>query len=292
MTPVPECGVIGLGAMGAPMALNLARAGLLAAVWNRTAEKAAPFALLPGVHIAATLAELAEHAAFIVLSVSADRDVLAVIDALVPALDERHVVIDTSTVSPDTARVAARRVMAEGAVFLDAPVSGGVEGARAGTLSMMTGGDEAVLERARPVLEKLAARIVHFGAAGAGQSAKAVNQVMAAGINQAVSEALAFAQALGLPLDRVIEALGAGAAASWFLAHRGPAMAAGRYPPGFRVRLHDKDLALCQELAKDLGARLPLVEMTRVHYRRLIAAGFGDEDISALHREKRGLFGD
>ena len=176
------------------------------------------------------------------------------------------------------------------AAFLDAPVSGGIEGARNGTLAMMVGGDAGVLERVRPVLDSIAGRIEHMGPVGAGQATKAVNQVMAAGINQAVSEALAFAEALELPLDKVIEVVGGGAAGNWFLDHRGPAMSKGKFSPGFRVALHHKDLLICKQMAAAFGVSMPVVEMTLIHYRRLMQAGYGDEDISALFREKRRLF--
>ena len=129
-----------------------------------------------------------------------------------------------------------------------------------------------------------------MGPVGAGQATKAVNQVMAAGINQAVSEALAFAKSLDLPLDRVIEIVGSGAAGNWFLSHRGPTMAAGHFVPGFKISLHHKDLAICKAMAESMGVAMPVVEMTLIHYRRLIRAGYGDEDISALFREKLALF--
>jgi 3-hydroxyisobutyrate dehydrogenase len=283
-------GLIGLGAMGAPIARNLAKAGLLEAVWNRTLAKAVNLARETGALVATGPADLARRCSVLVLSVSADSDMLEIIDALTPAVTEGTVVVDTSTVSAASAREAARRLASHGAVFLDAPVSGGVEGARQGTLSMMIGGDAAVVHRIQPMLETIATRILHMGPVGSGQATKAVNQIVAAGINQAVSEGLAFAEALGLPLNRVIEAVGGGAAANWFLEHRGPSMVQGDYPPGFRVALHHKDLGICQAMAEQIGARLPIVEMTLIHYRRLIDAGYGDEDISALHREKQALF--
>ena len=129
-----------------------------------------------------------------------------------------------------------------------------------------------------------------MGPVGAGQATKAINQVVAAGINQAVSEGLAFAHALELPLEKVIDIVGSGAAGNWFLTHRGPSMAKGAFTPGFRVALHHKDLAICKRMAEALGVALPIVEMTLIHYRRLMEAGFGDEDISALYREKQALF--
>lgn len=284
-----KTGIIGLGAMGAPMARNLHAAGYLAAVWNRSPEKAAQLHADTGAVVAETPADLAARCELVILSVSADADVLAVIDALKPGLREGAVVLDTSTVSGATARAAAER-LAPGAAFLDAPVSGGIEGARKGTLAMMVGGDAQVLDRIRPVLDVIAGRVEHMGPTGAGQATKAVNQVMAAGINQAVTEALAFAEAQGLPLDKVIEVVGSGAAGNWFLTHRGPTMTQGKFDPGFRVALHHKDLAICKAMAAELGVSMPVVEMTLIHYRRLMQAGFGDEDISALFREKRGLF--
>lgn len=284
-------GVIGLGAMGAPMARNLARAGLLAGVWNRSADKAAALAAELDVNQAQSPEDLARHCDVTLTCVSADADLLAVVNRLLPGVDGDKLLIDTSTVQPATAVEVARRLAEAGCDFLDAPVSGGVEGARQGTLAIMVGGDAHVLERARPVLAAIGKRITHMGPVGSGQSTKAVNQIMAAGINQAVSEALAFAAAEGLPLDKVIEVVGSGAAGNWFLERRGPTMVRSEFPPGFRVALHHKDLAICKAIAERHGVSLPVVEMTLIHYRRLMEAGYGDEDISALFREKRRLFG-
>jgi 3-hydroxyisobutyrate dehydrogenase len=285
-----KTGIIGLGAMGEPMARNLHAAGFLVTLWNRTAVKAQQLAAEIGVPVAADPASLAQQCELIILSVSADEDLLQVIDALLPGLQADTVVLDTSTVSRETATKATTRLRPVPAAFLDAPVSGGIEGARKGTLAMMIGGDAAVIDKARPVLGVIAARIEHMGPVGSGQATKAVNQVMAAGINQAVTEALAFARALELPLDKVIDVLGSGAAGNWFLTHRGPAMVDDSFDPGFRVALHHKDLAICKQMAQQFDVALPLVEMTLIHYRRLMEAGFGDEDISALFREKRMLF--
>lgn len=283
-------GFVGLGAMGLPMARNLHRAGLLAAVWNRSAAKAQAFSAETGVAAAGSLAELAEICDAVVTCVSADADVLAVTDALGASLAAGAVVMDCSTVAADTAREAAARLAARDAEFLDCPVSGGTEGARDGTLSIMVGGEAAALQRARPVLEALGRNIVHMGPAGAGQAAKATNQIMVAGINQAVTEALAFGQAQGLPMDRLIAALEKGAAANWFLSHRGPTMVEGRYPLGFKVALHAKDLEICRRMAEADGTRLPLIEMTLKHYARLLDAGSTEEDISALFRLKSDMF--
>lgn len=284
-------GFVGLGAMGAPMARNLAGAGLLEAVWNRSPGPAEALARETGAAAAPDLASLAARCEAVVTCVSADDDVLAVVGALASHLAPGAVVIDCSTVAADTARTAAARLAQAGAAFLDCPVSGGTEGARQGTLSIMVGGDESAMERARPVLEAMGRNIVHMGPVGAGQAAKATNQIMVAGINQAVTEALAFGQAQGLPMDRLIAALETGAAGNWFLAHRGRTMVRGEFPLGFRVALHAKDLEICREMAAALGAKLPVVEMTLTHYRRLLEAGSTDEDISALFRLKTDMFG-
>lgn len=285
-----RAGFIGLGAMGEPMARNLARAGLLAGLYNRTAARSETLAAELGVIAAADPATLAADCNLIIICVTADADVLAMVDALLPALDADSLVIDCSTVAAATARIAANRLATVGAAFLDCPVSGGTEGAVKGTLSIMAGGDADVLARARPALDAMGSRVVHMGPHGAGQATKAVNQIAVAGVNQAVSEALAFAHAEGLDLLRVIEAVGGGAAQSWFLANRGPNMHAMTFPLGFRVRLHHKDLAICRAMAGAHGVKLPVVEMTMLHYERLMAADSGDEDVSSLYRLKRAMF--
>jgi 3-hydroxyisobutyrate dehydrogenase len=276
--------------MGQHMARNLHRAGLLAGVWNRTTGKAADFAAETGCQAFPTPAALAAVCESVVTCVSADADLLAVIDALGPALSSGSLVIDCSTVAADTAREAARRVAAAGGSFLDCPVSGGVEGARNATLAIMCGGEEAAFARALPLLRALGRTIVHMGPSGAGQSTKATNQILCAGAIQVAAEAMAFARAEGLPLDRVIDVLGQGAGSSWYFVHRAPFMARGEYPAGFRVRLHDKDLRICRAMAAQHGAVLPLVETTLADYARLIAAGHGDEDISTIFRLKTPLF--
>lgn len=283
-------GVIGLGAMGAPMARNLARAGVLASVWNRTRTKAEALAAELDVTCANDPADLARHCDIVLTCVSADSDLLTVIDLLISGLDGDKLVIDTSTVKPATAIEVAQRLAEVGCGFLDAPVSGGVEGAKQGTLAIMVGGDARTLERARSTLEAIGKRIAHMGPVGSGQSTKAVNQIMCAGINQAVTEALAFAEAEGLPLDKVIEVVSGGAAGNWFLDKRGASMVRGEFPHGFKLALHHKDLEICKAIAAQHGVALPVVEMTLIHYGRLMAAGYGDEDISALFREKRKLF--
>lgn len=276
--------------MGLGMARNLHKHGLLSAVWNRTAEKATALAQETGCTAVAKPADLVPLCDVIVMCVSADADVLTMIDELLPALKRDTIVIDCSTVSADTARTAAHRLRERGTQFLDAPVSGGTEGARDGTLAIMVGGDEQAFERAQPVLKAMGKAVTHFGASGSGQAAKATNQIMCAGVIQAVAEAMAFAKSEDLPLDRLIDTLGKGAGSSWYFVNRAPNILRDAYPAGFRVRLHEKDLKICRAMAARHGVQLPLIEMTLVHYRRLIEQGHGDEDISTLFRLKDAMF--
>jgi len=283
-------GFVGLGAMGLGMARNLHQHGFLKAVWNRTQPKATGFAADTGVIAAPDLPALAQACEIIVSCVSADQDVLDIVDSLLPHLARGALVIDCSTISADTARTAAPRLGERGIAFLDAPVSGGVEGARNGTLAIMVGGDADAYRRAEPVLRAMGKTVAHFGPSGSGQAAKATNQIMCAGVIQAVAEAMAFAKAEGLPLDTLIDTLSQGAGSSWYFVHRAPNVVRNEFPAGFRVRLHEKDLKICRAMAARHGVQLPLIEMTLVHYRRLIEQGYGDEDISTLFRLKDALF--
>jgi 3-hydroxyisobutyrate dehydrogenase len=283
-------GFIGLGAMGSHMARNLHRAGLLSGVWNRTPEKARALAAELGTDAPDSPADLARGADAIVLCVSADQDVLDVVNALAPGLKPNALVLDCSTVSSETARRAADIAHQKKAEFLDCPVSGGVEGARDATLAIMVGGSEDAFARAQPILSRLGKTITHFGPTGSGQAAKATNQIMCAGIIEAVSEAMAFARAQSLPLEKVVDTLGKGAGSSWYFVHRAPNMVRGSYPAGFRVRLHAKDLGICRDMAARFGVTLPVVERMLDEYAELVSRGFGDEDISATFRLKAELF--
>lgn len=286
---------LGLGAMGEPMARNLHKAGLLTAVWNRTSSRATSLAAELGCSALPSLAALGNLPAetrvdAVVLCVSADSDVLEIVTALAPLLARGTLVIDCSTVSADTARSAAALLGSRGIDFLDCPVSGGVEGARQGTLAIMCGGDPAAFAHAQPLLAAMGRTITHFGATGAGQAAKATNQIMCAGIIRAVAEAMAFARAQGLPLEPLVETLGKGAGSSWYFVNRAPNMIRGTYPAGFRVRLHEKDLRICRDMAAQLGVALPVVDSMLAEYAELITRGHGDEDISAVYRLKHELF--
>lgn len=282
-----KVGMIGLGAMGMGMARQVAKAGYLTGLYNRTATKAQDLAdeLKVTAYVRPEL--LASDVEIILICVSADEDVLEMVEAITESIMPGSIVIDMSTVSGQTAIKAAAMLAEKKADFLDAPVSGGVEGAKNGTLAMMVGGDAEVLEAVRPILETMTGRIMHMGKTGAGQATKAVNQIMCAGINQAVTEALAFAQTQGLPMDKVIDVISGGASGNWFLQHRGLTMTQGTFTPGFKLALHHKDLKICQAMAALTGFPVPLTDMTLADYEQLMAQGFGDEDISGLFRLKR-----
>ena len=284
-----KTGFIGLGAMGLQMARNLHRKGLLTAVWNRSPDKSRNLSEETGCMVADDPAGLASLCEAIVICISRDEAVLEIVDAIAPHLDPGSLVIDCSTTAAATAHAAAAELGAQ-VSFLDCPVSGGTEGARDARLAIMAGVDAAAFRRALPVLEAMGRHIIHMGDVGAGQATKASNQIMVAGINQAVTEALAFAAAEGLDMDKLIAVLDNGAASNWFLRNRGPTMIRGDYPLGFKVVLHEKDLGICRNMAACHDVTLPVVEMTLVHYRRLAEAGHGDEDISSLFRLKSKLF--
>jgi 3-hydroxyisobutyrate dehydrogenase len=280
-------GVIGLGAMGAGMAVNFHKAGLLHRVWNRTPARSEELRAQIGAEVAPSIEALAGDCELIVTCVSRDADVLEVAQRIAAGVAKDAIIADTSTTGTDTARAAAAILSKRGAHFLDCPVSGGTEGAKRGTLAMMVGGDEAVLERARPALSAIAKTIVHIGPTGSGQACKAVNQLMIAGVYESVAEAVAFGQSLGLDMPRVIEALSGGAAASWVLANRSGNMLAMSFPPGFKVALHHKDLEICRRIAENTdGAWLPVAERMLENYRLLMEEGYGDEDVSAVYRLK------
>ena len=282
-------GMIGLGAMGEHMARNLAKAGFLSALYNRTTQKAKKLGQELNVTVAHAPQALAANVDIICLCVSRDEDVLEILHAIKDTIRPNSVVIDMSTVSNHTAKKAAAILACGDVEFLDAPVSGGVEGAKSGKLAMMVGGDSAILEKVRPILASMATRIVHIGPTGSGQATKAVNQIMAAGINQAVTEALTFAKAQQLPMDQIIDVISGGAASSWFLQNRGLSMTENHYPAGFKVALHQKDLDICLQMGRDSKVSLPLTSQTREDYAQLIAQGLGECDISALYSLKTNL---
>lgn len=282
-----RAGVIGLGAMGSGIASNLANAGLLSAVWNRTESKAKDFAAEHEVAVVDGPPMVAATVDVVIISVSADSDLLGVVEAMVANLGPGSVVVDTSTVAPATAREAAQLVRGAGAEFLDAPVSGGPEGAKQGSMVMMVGGDKRVLGRIQPVFEPICAAAHYMGPVGSGQATKAVNQIMVAGVMQGVVSGLAYGRAQGLDLDQVIEVLSGGAGSNWQLVQRGPNIARDQFPAGFKVALHRKDLDIVRVTLAEDGKSLDIIEQTLSDYDQLIEQGYADEDISALYRLRR-----
>ncbi len=285
----PHLAWIGLGALGAPMAHNLLQAGHGLTVFNRTASSCEPMRAA-GARVASSPAEAVREAAVLLLCVSDDRaaeDVLLGLDAgeaAIHGLRPGSLVIDCSTISPATSRRLAAALSERQIRYLDAPVTGGTEGAKAGTLSVLVGGDTEDLERARPLLEILGGSITHFGPVGSGQEAKAVNQVLVAGSYAAVAEALELAERLGLDRHQVVAALKGGAAGSWALEHRSAPMINDRYPLGFKLALHRKDLAIALEAAEAQQLELPVSRLVAAMEDALMADGHGDLDVSALAR--------
>ncbi len=286
-------GFVGLGTMGAAMAANLAKAGFSVTGWNRTPERAAGLAD-QGITLATTPAEVAAASDIVVVCVSDTPDVEAVIfgsGGIAEGAREGTLIIDCSTIAPSGSWDFAARLRERSLAMVDAPVSGGSEGAQKATLTIFVGGDAADVERARPVLAAMGKTITHVGPIGAGQAVKAVNQVILAGTYLGVAEGIVLAIRAGLDVEQVVEALGGGAAQSWVLANRSGRMLANEYPLGFKVALHRKDLAIALDLAGQLGAVLPVTALAAQLEAGLVAQGHGDEDMSALARAIRGLSG-
>jgi 3-hydroxyisobutyrate dehydrogenase len=291
---MPErVGFIGLGIMGRGMAANLLKAGFELSVWNRTAAKADEL-LAAGAQLAASPAELALSCGVIISCVSDTPDVHAVLlgeEGAIQGVKSGALVIDMSTISPQGAREVAAALGKRGAHFLDAPVSGGSEGAAKGTLSIMVGGDAAQVERATPLFQAMGKTITHVGGVGDGQVVKAVNQILVVGNMLATAEALVFAQASGADLEKTLQAVTGGAAGSWMLANRGPQCIRRDWRPGFTIDLQQKDLRLVLEAAADVGAPMLLTAQIAQLYRTLQASGLGHEGNHALIKALERLAG-
>ena len=284
-------GFCGLGTMGSAMAANLRRAGFEVTAWNRTAGRAAALLEL-GAHEAATLADVGRTSDVVVTCVSDTPDVEAVLfgpGGVASGLAPGGLVIDCSTIAPGATAAFAARLAEQGIGFVDAPVSGGSEGARLATLTIFVGGEALDVERARPVLAAMGRTITHFGPAGSGQAVKAVNQVVIGGVYLAVAEGMVLAMKAGLDPEAVVAALGGGVAGSWILANRSAKMIANDYPLGFRTSLHLKDLGIALAMARELGVALPVAALTAQFENSLVARGYGDEDMSNLARVIREL---
>ena len=284
-------GFVGLGAMGLPMAANIAAAGFPLLVWNRTASKAETLVASGEARAAASPAALAAEAD-VVITMVADGDVLLDLYAgsggMAGSLRPGTVCVDMSTVSPAQAAAAAVAVTGSGSRFVDAPVSGSVALAEAGTLTVMAGGEASAVDAVRPVLESVSARIYHMGPVGSGATIKlAVNSIVY-GLGQAVSEALVLAEAAGIERARAYEVFANSAIAAPFVHYRREAfLKPGQVPVAFRMVLARKDLDLALELAAGVGASLPQSELNRTVIEKAIEAGFGDHDMSAVAQHLR-----
>jgi len=284
-------GFIGIGIMGSGMARNLVAAGHDVVVWNRTRSKAEA---IESATVADSPADVARRCEIVTICVSDTPDVVEVVEGgagVLAGASEGTLIVDHSTISPSATIDLAARCSESGVSWIDAPVSGGSEGAARGTLSVMVGGKAADLERARPYMEAYSSSITHVGPVGAGQTVKLVNQVLVV-INQlAASEALLLAQAAGVDLKAALEAVEGGAAGSWMLSNRGPQMIERDWRPGFTIDLQQKDLRLVLEAADELGVALPGTALVFQLYRALQRRGLGSEGNHALVKALEELNG-
>jgi 3-hydroxyisobutyrate dehydrogenase len=277
---------IGMGTMGTAMALNIIKAGHEVTVHNRSREKEEPVAKA-GARRAGSPKEASQEADIIITCVSDTPDVEGVVlgeNGVIHGAQPGAIVVDMSTISPSATRRMAALLARKGIRMLDAPVSGGSEGAQKGTLTIMVGGEAEDVAQAMPVLSAMGKSITHVGPSGAGQFTKAINQVIISGVYLAVAEGMTLGLKAGLDMEKVVQALAGGAAGSWVLNFRSGNMIKNEYPLGFRVRLHRKDLGIALEAAKEMGVFLPCTALVAQIENGLMSLGYGDEDMSAMAR--------
>jgi 3-hydroxyisobutyrate dehydrogenase len=278
---------IGLGVMGGPMARHLAQAGHDMVVYNRTRAKAENWVAQHGGAVASSPAEAGDGVDAVISCVGADEDLAAVTlgrDGAFRTMKAGSVFIDHTTVSARIARQLAVEAKGSGVMVVDAPVTGGQIGAEQGTLTLRCGGRDAAIAAASPFMQAYSKKIVHVGPSGAGQTTKMVNQITFSGIIQSLSEAMRFAQAAGLDLDKVFESISGGAASSWQMLNRWETMAKDEFDFGFAVDWMRKDLGLALEEARSNGATLPLAALIDQFYAEVQDMGGGRQDTSALIR--------
>jgi 3-hydroxyisobutyrate dehydrogenase len=292
MSNAKNIAFLGLGVMGGPMAAHLARAGHNVTGWNRTAARADAWLDkyrgegLP-IQITHSLSEAVTGADVVLSCLGNDNDLAEVMLGNAGALAMMlpgALYIDHTTVSPAIARRIAAVAEKKGILAVDAPVSGGQAGAENGKLSIMCGGSDEAMGEAEPIMQAYAARIVHIGSDGSGQETKAVNQVCIAGVLAGLSEGVRLAQASGLDMDKVLEAISGGAAQSWQMENRWKTMAAGEFDFGFAIDWMRKDLAIAMAEAKEAGLDLPVTEMVDRFYAQVQEMGGNRQDTSALIR--------
>lgn len=277
-----KCAFLGLGVMGFPMAGHLSRSGHDVSVWNRTARKGANWSSKFKGSVAKDAASAVFGKEFVLLCLGDDPDVEAVFDEIEPNLAAGMIVVDHTTASAGLARRLNERCQKRGASFIDAPISGGQAGAENGKLTIMCGGKDAAMAKAEPVLKAYGHRITHIGESGAGQLAKSVNQICIAGIVQGLSEGLHFAEANGLDVAKVIEAISGGAAQSWQMENRWKTMSEREFEHGFAVDWMRKDLRIALAAGNAAGASLPLTALVDQFYADVQAAGGRRWDTSSL----------
>jgi len=287
-TPI---GFIGLGIMGAPMVLNLLKAGFPVTVYNRSTGRTQA-AVEAGARAAASPAEVAEQSDIIITMVTDSPDVVEVIagaHGVLQSLRPGSVVIDMSTISPSVTRRLAAEIEKKGGEMLDAPVSGGDSGAKAGTLAIMVGGKADVFERCLPVFQAMGKSITLVGGHGMGQTVKLCNQILVSVTNLAVCEAVQFARRAGVDANVMIEAVKNGAAASWQLGNLGPRMVAGDFAPGFMIDLQQKDLSLALDAAREMKLPSPALALVSQLFSGCQAHGEGREGTQALIKSLQRL---
>lgn len=288
-----KVGFIGLGIMGRGMAANLLRKGFEVAVWNRTVSRTEALAAM-GAQVSASPAQMARSCPVVIVCVSDTPDVEAVVlgpEGVCEGIQPGALLIDCSTISPQVTVEIAGHLAAKDAHMLDAPISGGSEGAEKGTLSIMVGGDADQFARALPFLEAMGTTVTHVGAQGAGQTVKLVNQILVVGNCIAMCEALLFAQAGGVDLQKTFDAISQGAAGSWMFTNRAPQIMERDWSPGFMVGLQQKDLRLVLAAADQLGVPLPITAQIFNFYRTLEARGLSAEGNHALIKALEHLAG-
>ena len=286
-------GFIGLGIMGRGMARNILNAGFPLIVWNRTASRMDDL-VAAGAAAGSSPADVAARSDITLICVSDTPDVEQVVlgdSGVLQGAASGSLVVDCSTISPQATRALAAQLNERGVHMLDAPVSGGSEGAARGTLSIMVGGEAAQFERALPVLQAMGKAVTHVGGQGAGQVVKLVNQVLVVGNCLAMCEALLLAQGGGVDLQKTFDAISQGAAGSWMFTNRGPQIMRRDWRPGFTIDLQVKDLRLVLDAADELGAPLLGTSLITTLYRTLQVQGLGAEGNHALIKALENLSG-
>ncbi len=288
-----KIGFIGLGIMGLPMASNLIKDGFDLVVYNRTLSKCTQLQE-KGATVAKNPADVAKIAKVIITMVTDSPDVENLLlgeNGIMSTIEKGSIVIDMSTISPKITKELNSKLNSKGCYMVDAPVSGGSWGAIEGTLSIMIGGEKSAYQQCIPLFESMGKNIIYTGESGMGQTTKLVNQILVAGTMNAVAEALVFAAKAGADLEKTIDAVGGGAAASWQLNNLAPRIIKGDFDPGFMIKLQQKDLRLVIETAQSMNVPIPGTSLASQMFASLLSKGLGDEGTQALVKAYETLAG-